>query len=82
MLLQLKQRKFCSIHIQTLQEKCRFHAFHPSQILYISLTPKICTWLAEQFCTFHPSLHESVTPVAASGKKLNLHQNETRFNEL
>ena len=23
--------------------------------------PKICTWLAEQFRTFHPSLHESVT---------------------
>ena len=30
MLLQLRQRKFCSIHIQTLQEIGRFHTFHPS----------------------------------------------------
>ena len=35
MLLQLRQRKFCSIHIETLQEIGRFHTFHPSQILYI-----------------------------------------------
>ena len=40
MLLQLRQWKFCSIHIQTLQEIGQFHTFHPSQILYISLTPK------------------------------------------
>ena len=38
--LQLKQRKFCSIHIQTLQEIGRFCTFQQSQILYISLTPK------------------------------------------
>ena len=25
-------------------------------------SPKVCTWLAEQFRTFHPSQHESVTP--------------------
>ena len=24
-------------------------------------TPKICTWIAEQFRTFHSSLHESIT---------------------
>ena len=72
MLLQLRQRKVCRIHIQTMQEIGRFHTFHPSPILYISprmlgsltflisLTPKICTWLAEQFRTFHSSLHESV----------------------
>ena len=35
MLLQLRQRKFCSIHIQTLQEIGRFRTFHPSQILHI-----------------------------------------------
>ena len=35
--------KFCSIHIQTLPEIGRFRTFHPSQILYISSTPKICT---------------------------------------
>ena len=23
--------------------------------------PRACTWLDEQFCTFHPSLHEYVT---------------------
>ena len=40
MLLHLRQRKFCSIHIQTLQKISRFHSFHPSQILYISLTPR------------------------------------------
>ena len=40
MLLQLRQRKFCSIHIQTLQEIGRFRTFRPSSILYISLTPK------------------------------------------
>ena len=40
MLLQLRQRKFCSIHIQTLQEIGRFHTFHPSQVLHISLTLK------------------------------------------
>ena len=33
--------KFCSIHIQTPQEIGRFRTFHPSQILYISSTPKI-----------------------------------------
>ena len=60
-LLQLRQRKFCSIHIQTLQEIGRFHTFHPPPILHIFLTSKICTWLAEQFRTFHPSLHESAT---------------------
>ena len=32
--------KFCSIHIQTPQEIGRFRTFHPSQILYISSTPK------------------------------------------
>ena len=31
-------------------EFCTFHRF-----------PKFCTWLAEQFHIFHPSLHESVT---------------------
>ena len=47
MLLQLRECKFCSIqttqaiqYIQTLQEIGRFHTFHPSQILFISLAPK------------------------------------------
>ena len=40
MLLQLRPHKFCSIHIQTLQEIGQFHTFHPSQILHISLSPK------------------------------------------
>ena len=32
--------KFCSIYIQIPQEIGRFRTFHPSQIWYISLTPK------------------------------------------
>ena len=32
--------KFCCIHIQTPQEIGLFRTFHPSQILYISSTPK------------------------------------------
>ena len=34
MRLQMRQRKFCSVHIENLQEIGRFHTFHPSQILY------------------------------------------------
>ena len=40
MLLKPRQCKFCSIHIETLKEISRFCTFNPSQILYISLTPK------------------------------------------
>ena len=34
--------------------------------------PKICTWLAKQFGTFHPSLHESVTWFISFLTKVNL----------
>ena len=37
---QTRTTKFCSIHIQTPQGIGRFRTFHPSQILYISPTPK------------------------------------------
>ena len=66
MLLQLRQCKFFSIYIQTLQKIGWSHTFHPSQILYISLTPKnlylacwpilyissICTWICYSWCGF------------------------------
>ena len=35
MLFQLRQRNFCSIHIQNLQEIGRFRTFNPSQNLDI-----------------------------------------------
>ena len=35
------------------------HFIH-HQFFALHLSPKTCTWLAEQFCTFHPSLPESV----------------------
>ena len=67
-LLQLRQRKFWSIHIQisTNFKKFifnQFRTFHASPICAFHRSRKICTWLDEQFRTFHPSLHESVTRV-------------------
>ena len=38
------------------------HSIH-HQFCALHRSPKFCTWLADQFRTFHPSLHESVTPV-------------------
>ena len=68
LLLQLRQRKFWSIHIQisTNFKKFifnQFRTFHASPICAFHRSRKICTWLDEQFRTFHPSLHESVTRV-------------------
>ena len=65
-LLQLRQRKFWSIHIQILTNFKKFifkqfRTFHPSPICTFHQSRKTCTWLDEQFRTFHPSLHESVT---------------------
>ena len=65
-LLQLRQRKFWSIHIQisTNFKKIIFHqfrTFHPSTICTFYQSRKTCTPLDEQFRTFHPSLYESVT---------------------
>ena len=65
-LLQLRQRKFWSIHIQisTNFKKFtfnQFRTFHASPICTFHHSLKTCTWLDEQFRTFHPSLHESVT---------------------
>ena len=64
----LRQPKFWSIHIQistnfkkfVLNQFCKFH---PSPICTFRRCRKTCTWLDEQFRTFHPSLHESVTNV-------------------
>ena len=66
-LLQLRQRKFWSIHIQisTNFKKFtfnQFRTFHPLPICTFHHSRKTCTWFDEQFRTFHPSLHESVTP--------------------
>ena len=65
-LLQLRQRKFWSIHthISTNFKKFifnQFRTFHPSPICTFHRSRKTCTWLDEQFRTFHPSLHESIT---------------------
>ena len=65
-LLQLRQHKFWSIHIQILNNFKKiifkqFCTFHPSPICTFHRSQKTCTWLDEQFRTFHPSLHESVT---------------------
>ena len=38
-----------------------FRTFHPSPICTLNQSLKTSTWLDEQFGTFHPSLHESVT---------------------
>ena len=64
MLLQLRQRKFWSIHIQILTNFKKiifkqFRTFHPSPICTFHRSRKTCTWLDKQFRTFHPSLHES-----------------------
>ena len=66
LLLQLRQRKFRSIHIQisTNFKKFifnQFRTFHASLICAFHRSRKTCTWLDEQFRTFHPSLHESIT---------------------
>ena len=68
LLLQLRQRKFWSIHIQisTSFKKFifnQFRTFHASPISAFHRSRKTCTWLDEQFRTFHPSLHEPVTRV-------------------
>ena len=65
-LLQLRQRKFWSIHIHTSTNFKKFifnqfRTFHSSPICTFHQSRKTCTWLDEQFCTFHLSLHESVT---------------------
>ena len=65
-ILQLRQRKFWSIHIQisTNFKKFtfnQFRTFHPSPICTFHNSWKTCTWLDEQLRTFHPSLHASVT---------------------
>ena len=64
--LQLRKRKFWSIHnhISTNFKKFifnHFRTFLPSPICTFQQSRKTCTWLDEQFRTFHPSLHESVT---------------------
>ena len=64
-LLQLRQHKFWSIHIQIFTNFKKlifkqFRTFHPSPICTFHRSRKTCTWLDEQFRTFHPSLHESV----------------------
>ena len=66
LLLQLRQHKFWSIHIQiSINFKKfifnRFRIFHASPICAFRRSWKTCTWLDEQFRTFHQSLHESIT---------------------
>ena len=38
-----------------------FRTFHSSPICTFHRSRKTCTWLDEQFGTFHPFLHESIT---------------------
>ena len=68
MLLQLRQRKFWSIHIQILTNFKKlifkqFRTFYLWTICTFYRSQKTCTWLDEQFRTFHPSLLESVAHV-------------------
>ena len=62
-LLQLRQRKFWSIHIQisTSFKKFIFNHFrtcHPSPICKLHHSRKTCTWPDEKFCTFiHPYMN-------------------------
>ena len=70
-LLQLRQRKFWGIHthISTNFKKFIFNqsrTFHPSPICTFHWSRKTCTWLDEQFHTFHPSLYESITSCLAT----------------
>ena len=65
-LLQLRQRKFWSIHIHTSTNFKKFifnqfRTFHSSPICTFHQSRQPCRWLDEQFHTFHPTLHESVT---------------------
>ena len=74
-LLQLRQCKFWSIHthIATNFKKFKFNqfgTFHPSPICTFHWSRKTCTWLDEQFRTFHPSLHESVTLFGYNERKM------------
>ena len=67
-LLQLRKRKFWSTYIQILTNFKKFifkqfRTFHPSPICTFHRSRKTCTWLDEQFRTFHLSLHESVTKI-------------------
>ena len=78
-LLQLRQRKFWSIHIQILTNFKKFifkqfRTFHPSPICTFHRSRKTCTWLDEQFRTFHPSLHESVTQIHKQTSSIFTHQ--------
>ena len=48
--------------LSSLQVSCkRALTFHSSLICRFHQSRKTCRWLDEQFRTFHPSLHESVT---------------------
>ena len=46
--------KFCN-------KSTNFIHFTHHQLVHFINPPKTCTWLDEQFCTFHLSLNESVT---------------------
>ena len=51
----------------------QFPTFHPSSICTLYRSRNTCTWLAEQFCTFHTSLSERfITTGANSAKAENL----------
>ena len=58
--LQLRPRKFWNIHIQISQQTDQCRTFYPSPISAFHRFRKSCTWLDEQFRTFHPPLHESI----------------------
>ena len=81
-LLQLRQRKFWSIHIHILTNFKKiifkqFRTFHPSPICTFCWSRKTCTWLREQFRTFHPSLHESVAQQIPFSAKSSTYRRQT-----
>ena len=53
----LRQRKFCSIHIQTLQEIGRFRTFHPSQTHFIEPKKSVLGLLSNFVHFIHPYMN-------------------------
>ena len=57
---------------KTCTKATNFVHFIHHQFCALHLSPKTCTWLAEQFHAFHPSLHEPVTFSTCKKKLLSV----------
>ena len=55
--------------IKLRDKSANFVHFIHHEFCIFHRSPKFCTWLAEQFPTFHPSLHESVTQILSQLRK-------------